>query len=451
MLPVLTQMVLQGCSRKGRWKATALALVLACAALSPLRLAAAADGDGCIHAPLGVLLDAVKDRPVKSQIALDAEFHLGRALTEEQARVLEAVRPGQNLAEIKNSLRARGIEGAELGVLEREGFLLGRRPIWADIAPTQLHIHDLGITALGKEQILRLRSGETLQYAQDLQGNIHILDDIITTRENGFFAIRARGEPPGETLVLRELGELKMNAKTGVLDFQPKYALDVSDQEVQEFHRVLEEAHPELKISRTEIPGRAKARILDCAAVMARQQAGPRVIFDRVLADNLVTGAVLTTGELLGKSRLQTEHGRDVVAADFVGGNINGVISGAIFYMAYQRPIGARSLMALRLGVGELGNLTQWGVHNLMVESTDQRQNPSGKLALFNHMHFLARIPLNHYIDQGVMRKLPLYLYESCLRDPKARIFVSPRMVRIYERFGSTLIYYGLRDTFVNE
>ncbi|MBK7891081.1 MAG: hypothetical protein IPJ84_09630 [Bdellovibrionales bacterium] len=88
-------------------------------------------------------------------------------------------------------------------------------------------------------------------------------------------------------------------------------------------------------------------------------------------------------------------------------------------------------------------------IHGAVLE--EEEQKIAEDIAAFNRAHFLARLPVNHYFDKFVVQKLPSMIFDACRRRPGLSVVLGPRAVRIYERYGSASIYFGLRNSIVGE
>ena len=185
-----------------------------------------------------------------------------------------------------------------------------------------------------------------------------------------------------------------------------------------------------------------QARAVKCMDILSAQSNGKNFVLDRMIADNAVATGAILVGEASGAGRLNTEQGREVIAADLIGGNITGFLGGKIRRSLAVGQGSLMSSMVIRTGVGLEMIEVQKAVTGGVVQG-DNSQKTAEDIAAFNRAHFIARLPVNHAVDQFMVKQLPIMLFNSCMKNPATSVFISPKAVRFYERLGSSVVYYG--------
>lgn len=341
-----------------------------------------------------------------------------------------------------------GVRQNALNVIEREQALSraaaqtqGR--VVTEKTPFQgtSFLHEAPTQKLGKTTLQQTKAGKEINYFIDQDGGVHTFAKDSDFTPKNLFAVRAEGK----IHQVQEVGRIRYDskAKKYVLEADESYLTPVQRQQSA---KKMKDVVPENAASA------AKQKMLTCLDILNKQNAGKGFVLDRLKAENLVTTSAIISTELLGAGRLQSQEGLEVVAADLIGGNLSTMaMAGVGKYLVVNNrglgtAIGTRAVTSL--GLIEL----QRGVYNAVLTDEDPKSNArSQELSTFNQIHFLARLPINHWIDEGLVKKLPQYLFESCQKGAKLNVFWSPTSIRIYERYASAVIYYGARSAIIQE
>ncbi|MBL7715043.1 MAG: hypothetical protein JNL01_06205 [Bdellovibrionales bacterium] len=303
------------------------------------------------------------------------------------------------------------------------------------------YLHEAPTQKLDKAALQKTKTGNEVRYFIDQDGGIHTFAHDSQFNPEGLFAIRSEGK----IHQVQEVGRLRYNSQ------QKKYVMEADESYLKPVER-----KAAAKQSKDLVPDNAasaaKQKMLSCLDILNKQNAGKNFVLDRLKAENLVTTSAIVSTELLGAGRLQSREGLEVVAADLIGGNLSSIaMAGVGKYLVVNNrglgtAIGTRAVTSL--GLIEL----QRNVYNAVLTDEDPKNNSrSQDLSTFNQVHFALRLPINHWLDEALVKKLPQYLFESCQKGAKLSVFWSPTSVRIYERYASAVIYYGARSAVLQE
>ncbi|MGZ3699959.1 MAG: hypothetical protein ACXVCH_17840, partial [Bdellovibrionota bacterium] len=250
-----------------------------------------------------------------------------------------------------------------------------------------------------------------------------------------------------EKSLVRESGTLRYDPKAKRFIFEPEYGIDLSHSETDEILARAEKDHG-IRASRVANPDLAESRVLNCMDVLLNQASGSSLAIDKLVGDFAVTSIVVTTDQLAGGARLSTKEGRRVFLADLLGGAVTNLIGSSVGKSLVVSNSGLAASLATRAGVGF--GLTQ--VQNKITEAFVGGQSETPKnIARFNDVHFAARVPINHFVDTELIQKVPWMGFDACRKGSLAKIFISPRAIRIYERGISAIIYYSARKATIHQ
>lgn len=398
---------------------------------------------------------------VEADIVAKAGTVLGRNLSATQAKAL------QNAAQITKSdvytssevlaqdamLKKAGLTKNEIAALRRKG-VLGNSVLKLDKgAPTGFDVRQYEMHPLGSADVAKLSAGTKLNYLLGEDGSIYVtIEELNMPSDKLVIAAQASGKAlhGGNSVLVHEAGELRFDSVGRKFTFRPTYGFDSSEIETNELINNVTTNNPGLRVTYQANPKIPRSRAVQCLDILSAQSAGRNFLLDRLISDNLVMTSAIIGSEMAGAHRLDNEHGQRVVVADIIGNNIGSSFASVIGKNLVLKNSNFATSMAVRSGMG-LGMIDiQKDVHKIVLNEQGQ-DHTAEDIAAFNRVHFFARLPLNHYIDQFFVKTLPNLIFDTCQTSPTKTLLISPRSMRIYERYSSSILYYGLRGAIIGQ
>jgi len=342
----------------------------------------------------------------------------------------------------------------------REAGLLGGEPIrWVEPVPTEIRVAEAHFVEIDPSVIEAAKNGAKFRYVVDGADEVRLIREWPQFTEDALWFLKdvSDGEANKSTLV-KESGEFTYDPETKGFRLKPDYSIELTEAEAKaSLDHVSEKTS--IQFERQGKKKNSKKKLLDCLAILAANQAGKSFLFDRIIAENVVMGSVILVQDALGAGRLSTKTGRDRVVADFAVNNASTMISSPIYSKLLINDQGLALQLGTRAAVGmgliegqrQMYKFILPGNAKKDKEKDKEKNDYVDRLTRFNQIHFLAKIPINHYLDKQILQTLPMKLVGACQRGAKLKVLVSPRAIRIYERFGSTMIYYGLKNAIVDD
>jgi len=351
-------------------------------------------------------------------------------------------------AENKNLLKA-GFKEDEIDRLRLKGVLSNSVVKEAIPRPKSVHLVEAELVPADKELIKAVKEGKEKQYFFTQDGKVYFADNakLPTTSDNLIFV-----KIPGETgsAMVKEAGTFSYNPKTKNFTLNSKVSLDLAETESKELASQIKNIGSiEGLPVRTLGEGISHSKLINCLDVLSGQFKGKNFVADKMIGDNLVTTSAIIASEMGGANRLGTQKGQEVIVSDLIGTNINSAVGSVIGKHIVLSNASLLSSITTRSAVG-LGMIeVQKNVYkNVMTEEADKTAD---KIAQFDRAHFAGRLLVNHYFDKFIVHQLPSIVFNMCKKNSSAQIFISPRAVRLYERYGSAVLYYGLRKSIIDE
>jgi len=388
-----------------------------------------------------------------SRSLASAEKALG-GLSDSKKKVLENIlrskKETYTLDEIKdqnNALKKAGFSANDIAKLQRENIIPRSAVIMRSSAPTSVAVKEVDTEAFNAKTIASLQKGDEVSYVIDNDGQMLSLKKGESFDPKTLWYMKKTGSD--QAGMVKEAGTLRYDKAKRQYVFKSSYSVDLAQSERQE---MLDQAKDILKTNQVKLLDDVRftgSKTIDCLDVLSAQNKGKNFVLDRMISDNAVLTTAILTSEAAGAQRLATEDGRDVVMADYVGTNLNVLINGTIGKHLVVNNAGLLTSLGTRTMTGMGMIELQRNVYNTMLENNAEER--ASEIASFDRAHFVGRLFVNHYFDKFLVNKLPELVFNACQRDSKSRIFFSPRAVRIYERYASAMLYYGLRDAVVGE
>lgn len=383
----------------------------------------------------------------------EAEKLVGR-LSPKQKSAIESIVSNKKdyytaaeISEQKALLKKSGFSTSEIQSLEKNGVFNHSTIKFKASVPTSVAVKELATESIDAKSIVALQKGEKIPYIIDDTGQ------MLKLKKNETFDPKTlwyfKNGRSDQASMIKEAGTLSFDSGKKQYVFKPTYNVDLAGSEKAE---MLAKAKATLGSKQVKLLDDTRfvgSKTIDCLDVLSAQSKGKNFVLDRMISDNTVLATAILTSEVAGADRLSTEDGKDVVMADFIGTNINVLINGALGKHLVINDAGLMKSLGMRTLTGFGMIEMQRNVYNTVLENNAQER--ASDIATFDRAHFVSRLFINHYFDKFLVNKLPELVFNACQRDSKSKIFLSPRAVRIYERYASAVIYYGLRDTLVGE
>lgn len=411
-------------------------------------------GDNCaqkvakvlsLEAPQG-LSEPLRIRTVQS---------LGRPLTVDQQKALKQVIDETPLdsylaTEIEaqsRKLRKAGFTDLEIDRLRTQKILVNSKITIPKGAPVGVTQKAVALKEFDSAALQEIKQNKKYNYVASESGEIYLTEQKLDFPKDQL-AMISRSNGPEGSFMAREMGEVGYDPKKRTVVFKPKHGFEnnelASKAMTDKVSKLAPNTQATVAAEALKVPS---TRLIKCLDIVSSQSNGKNFVLDRVIADNMVLTTAVLGSELAGANRLSTPEGRAVIAGDLIGTTITSAIGARVGKEFVLRDFSFVTSMGVRTGMG-LGMIeVQEQVHKQVLAKESQQL--AEDLAAFNQAHFIARLPVNHYFDKFLVQSLPNLIFNSCQRNPALSVMVSPRAIRLYERYGSAVLYYGLRDHFV--
>ncbi len=354
-----------------------------------------------------------------------------------------------DLKEIRRELRGSGFTKEEIETLEHANLLPKSAIHFDSPIPTKVSIKEVEYLKIDSGLIKEIKNGTKVTYVVDSSGSLKLSKNFSELEKNSIWYSKEKNAGNSELALVKEMGVLSYDSTRKLFSLKPQYSIDVSSIEKKEIADQVKQIFNVNKVNLLDDARFTGSKALDCLELMSAQSHGKNFILDRFISDNAVLATAVISSEYLGANRLNNKDGIDVVKADFIGTNINAALNASLGRHLVINNAGAITSLAARsataMGMIEL----QRNVYNQVLENNAEER--ASNIANFDRAHFVGRLFINHSFDKFLVNKLPEIVYNACKKNSKTKIFISPRSVRIYERFGSAMLYYGLRKMVVSE
>jgi hypothetical protein len=146
---------------------------------------------------------------------------------------------------------------------------------------------------------------------------------------------------------------------------------------------------------------------------------------------------------------------RQVLASDTAGNMLGSFVATGIDSGVKKYAVDSVPEFMIRAGARyAVGVQGQKQISDAVIGEDPKSQNSGNdktadQLASFNTKWFVGRLIEDPLASKFITRDLPGYAFNSCKEGSLLRIVLSPGVVRIFERAGTTALYFGLRSHFV--
>lgn len=348
-------------------------------------------------------------------------------------------------------LKKFGYSEEDIAALRRKHVLANSVIETAEGAPTGVEILKLSMQRMTSKDLDTVRKGKKLYYIVGQDETLYVsetLPKLPTDKIAVVVSKNSEAAASGTSTLIRESGEVVFDEVRQTYAFRPKYGFDTSKAEMREVLDNVSAVSPGLRTAYEANSAVSHSQVIKCLDILSAQSKGKNFVLDRFITDNMVTTGAILVNEARGDGRLDTDEGRRVVAADIIGGNIATTFGSIVGKHLVLTNATLSMSMAMRTGLGMGMVEMQKGVHDAVLEGNTENSTAED-IAAFNRLHFMARLPINHYLDEFFIKTLPHMIFNSCQRSPTMSVLVSPRSIRLFERYASATIYYGLRNNIV--
>lgn len=390
-----------------------------------------------------------------------AESAIGKPLKKEQSEALEQVlrkTAGDNymasdiLAQTKILAKA-GFYPEDIALLRKRNILGNTVIQLPKTAPTGFKIEKLALQELDSKKLKEIKNGsQKYNYIVAENGEIHVTTEKLDFPKDKLIIAGNKTSVTGQPdipLLVREAGELSFDKKAKGVVFKPTHSFESNELASKALTDKVKDLDPAIKAQVLQ-PSKAPAsKVLKCLDIVSSQSNGKNFLLNRMIADNAVAVSAITTSEMMGAGRMNTEEGRKLLIGDLVGGNANTILGSVVGLKIVKKDLNWYQSLGARAGMGYSGVQVQKAFHQSMV--SQESSEAVNAIANFNTAHFIARLPINHYFDKFVVNQLPNMIFNACQRNPALAVAISPVSIRMYERYASSVIYYGLREPLVGQ
>jgi hypothetical protein len=316
----------------------------------------------------------------------------------------------------------------------------------SDGVPEAVTLRELKLGRIDGKTLEGLRKGGAYSYVVDRDDHLWITEGDAEMAADHLWLVRDSGNPKNSFLV-QEAGKVRFDQGSNRFVLEPDYSIGLSDDERAAIAKDAETHAPGQKVVLEGEPAANKTQVVKCLDVMNQEADGKRLLLDRWIGDNANLVAVVTVNQATGDGYFKSTKDERLLTANVVGTQVSTVLNGYLGNKLTFSDMSAAKNYATRFGVGAGLIVIQGGIYRAALGSGGG--SDSLKLTAFDTAYSVARIPINSKLDDAIMRALPAKLFEACTRDKTASIFIRPRMVRIYERLGSSLLYYSLQKAVI--
>ena len=317
--------------------------------------------------------------------------------------------------------------------------------VWASQPPKEAAVTELIMRPVDNSVIKEAINGKSFKYVVDTNDNMWVYAGELDDSGKTLNVVRNAGAKMQKqpAFVVKEAGTLDYITETREIRVKPSYGMELAEKEMAQITKKLRKNAPGMLFLRNTDKAASRSQLIHCTQIINAQMAGRGFTLAGMISENAIATSILVVQEAMGANRLDTDKGRKILIADYVGGNIGVFAKFTIAKHLALKGLSTRAQLGIKLASGAGMLEMQRQLYLLMLE--EEQKLAAEKLNRFNTAHFIARIPINNWIDNSLMNKLPARLFDACRRDSKAFIIFSPTMIRIYERTMSTFIYFGAR------
>ncbi len=293
-----------------------------------------------------------------------------------------------------------------------------------------------------------VQEGRSYTYVVDQNDQIYVTSDTLKTGADRQLVLQNTGQDSAipKTIFVKETGTLAYNPKTKSWAQKTVYSADLAQEEIDDIARTFRKKG--IRIQNARRSRQNQAKVLRCTDIMNANKRGDAYFWDMVLWDNVTMAGTMVAFEAMGDHRLLNTERLPVVALDFGVENASLLISTPINKLTGSETLNALVPFGLRMTVAAL--LTEAQAETMKAVMGEEADERAERLRTFNRI-YLSKYLLNHALDHMVMKNLPTYLFDKCMSGSILSVVLSPGAIRLYERTGSSVLYFGARKLITGE
>jgi len=310
---------------------------------------------------------------------------------------------------------------------------------------------EMPFVELSKEVMDHARDGKRFTYFVDTYDQVHMIEDAhIVDHPGDFLLLKKPGSE--DVIVIKEAGIFKYNPTQKRYVFEPKSGWNITREENEALIERLEEKNPHRKFRREPNPELDRGRVFSCADALAIQQKGGNFVWDSIVSSNVVSIAGMVTQEFTGNHLLTDPKKRRLVYADLIANNITTSITSPIIKRVIVSGAGVAKDFATRTASDYLTNAyIKKPLYDVMTpKKPEEKESIGQKLVPYDTGFAVLRFFPKRALDRFMVNRLPQMMLKSCLGGDNMIAVVTPKMIRIADRYSWGLIYLQGRNQYLN-
>jgi len=180
---------------------------------------------------------------------------------------------------------------------------------------------------------------------------------------------------------------------------------------------------------------------IDCLSLLQKQSKAGNVVWNFLKANTLYQ-----VGVELVFNPLATPEDKKRMAADIFGGMVTGALGTWAGTKIVQNVDGFRQYAGPSILMAVGSTALQNGINH--VSGADSVDHPD-TLSAFNWAHRIVMFYPSYQINRWFADTLPGLLYERCRKGDPIEFWMRPDSLRMAERVGQAVIYYGPREVLI--
>ncbi len=410
------------------------------------KLVESGEGSGrsisAVRSEVGELAEKALGRKLTPRQKLDvgkaSEYGIGDFYTAEQLKDQEAL------------LAKAGLSRTEVTELRRVGILGNGRLMAPGEMPVKVAVRNTVVENLSGKHLSKLVKGKKYRYFIDQHDQLHIVDGELKLPRNELLVVRDVSKAKQPSYVVREAGilEIAEHGKKPVL--RREYGIQPTPEEMESVLKQIKERDPTLGVEYAARTGDRAVTALSCAEVLASQMGGKRFILHNLLTSNVINLLAIGMRELAtGGETIKTEKGRTILITGLLTGNVANLVGASLAKTLIVGNVSNSASYGARIALGATLTEAQGQVFRGVMGDSASDKKEAEALVNFDRAYFYGKIVVNQHVDKFFIEQLPGMLYDSCKKNGGLKFYMGPGFIRLYERFGSAIFYFGARQAVV--
>ncbi len=398
----------------------------------------------------------------ETYFSTDPATLLGRSLSASESEALstfgrkvnQEYTPQDHFAESK-ALKKAGFTPEEIEKLRRARVLRLDSMMFATDEPAEIAVQKSPLEELSGDviQTLKKEPERRMTYIRDTAGEFHVVPELELERLDGKLLVVDAGE---RKILAMEAGTFRYDSMRKTPEFSPHYRLDPDQPENEQALEKLRRKRGFEGIVAPKETASSGTLTLDCMDLMSKQARGKGFVISKISGSAALTALGLALTEPYAH-RLDSEAGRAVVMADFVGSILASGIHGVVGKKIATSGVSDGKAVAMRLGTSYGIIAIQNPIYQKVMEDAgnvnkEESEKKAKAISTYDASYATVRAYISQKIDRTFLEQLPTRFYEGCRKNPRlTKLVLTPGMVRFYESAAFAFIYYGGRATFVGQ